>query len=287
MAEAAWDDGVVDLDGVTVRYRSRGAGSPIVFVHGVWVGGALWDDVAEQLGAFRCILPTWPLGAHRDPAPDADLSALATAHRIPAFLEALDLTDVTLVGNDTGGGLCLGALGTGHPGLERIGRIVLTNCDSYEHLPPKGFAGMVKVMRALPPLGKLLLRGFSTRRGRAAFLKSVCVMAPTGERAAAIFEAFATNPATRADALRVTQSLRPTITLDAVDALRAFPKPVLLAWGEKDKLFPVDHARRLQADFPDATLEVIPNASTFVMVDRPKDLATVITQLVSGGPTDD
>jgi pimeloyl-ACP methyl ester carboxylesterase len=52
---------------------------------------------------------------------DADLSARATARRIPAFLEALDLHDVTLVGNDTGGGLCLAALGSGHPGVEHGG----------------------------------------------------------------------------------------------------------------------------------------------------------------------
>ena len=81
---------------------------------------------------MRCIVPTWPLGAHADPAPAANLSARATAKRIPDFLEALDLRDVTLVGNDTGGGLCLAALGTERPGLERIGRLVLTNCDSYE-----------------------------------------------------------------------------------------------------------------------------------------------------------
>jgi len=69
MTSGAWQDGSVDIDGVTIRYRSRGDGPPIVFVHGVWVGGALWDDVADRLGDLRCILPTWPLGAHRDLRP--------------------------------------------------------------------------------------------------------------------------------------------------------------------------------------------------------------------------
>ena len=286
MPDRAWQEGTVELDGVAVRYRASGDGPPIVFVHGVWVGGSLWDDVAERLSGFRCILPTWPLGAHRDPAPDADLSALATTKRIPAFLEALELDDVTLVGNDTGGGLCLAALGTAHPGLERIGRLVLTNCDSYEHFPPKGFDAMVELTRAVPLLGKLLLRGFATGPGRSLFLEAVCVTPPKGDRAASIFEAFATSSAARADALRVTQSLRPSVTLDAVDALRAFTKPVLLAWGDTDKLFPLGHARRLEADFPDATLEVIAGASTFVMLDRPEELAGAITRFVHRGSTD-
>jgi pimeloyl-ACP methyl ester carboxylesterase len=281
MTQNPWEGGSVDLDGVTVRYRQRGDGHPIVFVHGVWVGGSLWDDVAAHLPDHRCILPTWPLGAHRDPAPGADLSALATTKRIPAFLEALDLHDVTLVGNDTGGGLCLGALGSAHPGLERVGRLVLTNCDSYEHFPPKGFDLMVKLTRAVPPLGKLLLRGFATRLGQRAFLNSVCASPPTGDRARAIFEAFADSGESRADALRVTQSLTPSVTLDTVAALRSFAQPVLLTWGDADKLFPLDHARRLEADFPDATLEVMAGSRTFVMIDQPKALASAIARFTN------
>jgi pimeloyl-ACP methyl ester carboxylesterase len=270
------DEQVVEVDGVRIRYRSTGSGPVVVFVHGVWVGGSIWDDVARLLPGHGCVVPTWPLGAHRDPAPAADVSALATARRIPQFLEQLGLEDVTLVGNDTGGGLVLGALGTAHPGLERIGRIVLTNCDSYEHFPPKGFDKMVAMSRAVPPFGRLLLRTFATTVGRTFFLKSVCTSPPKGQRAAEVFEAFATSKATRRDALRVTQSLTPSVTLDAISALRSFSKPVLLAWGDKDKLFPLAHARRLEADFPNARLEIIEGASTFVMLDRPAELADAI-----------
>src|SRR6202034_3848604 len=120
MNTPAWEEAFVEIDGVTIRYRMRGEGRPVVFVHGVYIGGALWDGVAERLDGVRCVVPTWPLGAHRDPAPEADLSARAIARRIPAFLEALDLRNVVLVGNDTGGGLCLAALGMAHPGVDRI-----------------------------------------------------------------------------------------------------------------------------------------------------------------------
>jgi len=278
----AMSDHRVDLDGVTIRYRVVGDGPAVVFVHGVWVCGSLWDDVVDRLDGMRCIVPTWPLGAHADPAPSADLSAHATARRIPAFLEALDLHDVTLVANDTGGGLCLGALGTAHPGLERIGRLVLTNCDSYEHFPPKGFDKMVALMRRSSTVGSALLRFFASKAGQRLFLKSVCSTPPAGARARAIFGAFPDRAAVRKDALRVTRSLEPSVTLDAVDALRSFPKPVLLAWGDADKLFPLEHARRLEADFPDARLEVVDGARTYVMLDRPDQLASAITAFVKG-----
>ena len=175
-------DGDVVVEGVTIRYHTSGEGRPVVFVHGVYIGGSLWDGVVGRLGGMRCIVPTWPLGAHRDPAPDADVSACATARRIPTFLEALELRDVTLVGNDTGGGLCLAALGSDHPGVGRIGRLVLTNCDSYEHFPPKGFDRIAGMARRFPPAAAGLLRLFATRPGQRMFLKSVCTNPPTGTR---------------------------------------------------------------------------------------------------------
>lgn len=271
----------VTVDGADIAYREVGSGPPIVFVHGVYVAGALWDDVASRLPGNRCIAPTWPLGAHGPVDARADLSARAAARRIPAFLDALDLHDVTLVGNDTGGGLCLASLGSGLPGLDRIARLVLTNCDSYEHFPPKGFDGLVKLCRVAAPVGRVVLRFLASGPGQRLFLKSVCKRPPTGERVREIFGEFATSSVARRDALRVTQSLEPSVTLEAVDALRAFSKPVLLPWGDADKLFPVEHAERLQADFPNARLQVITRASTYVMLDDPTTLAASIERFIN------
>jgi pimeloyl-ACP methyl ester carboxylesterase len=114
-------------------------------------------------------------------------------------------------------------------------------------------------------------------------MKSVCVNPPPAEQAAAVFEAFATSRQARRDALRVTQTLEPSVTLDAVPALKRFAKPVLLAWGDSDKLFPLDHARRLQDDFPSARLQIIPDASTYVMLDQPGELASALQQFITGG----
>lgn len=272
-----WTNDSVVVDGATVRYRTTGDGPTIVFVHGVYVGGSLWDGIADRLPGYRCILPTWPLGGHVDHSPTADLSALATAARIPRFLDALDLHDVTLVGNDTGGGLCLASLAVDHT---RLARLVLTNCDSYEHFPPKGFDTIATLSRKVPLMGKAFIKFLSSGPGRKFFLKAVCVNPPTGPAALRVFEAFATSRAARKDALATTKTLHPSVTLDAVPALQAFAKPVLLVWGENDKLFPIAHAERLQADFPDATMVRIADACTYVMLDQPDALAAAITTFV-------
>jgi pimeloyl-ACP methyl ester carboxylesterase len=80
----------VTLDQGTIRYRERGSGQPIVFVHGLLVNGDLWRKVVPGLARdFRCITPDWPLGSHELPMkPDADLSPPALAKLIAERLAA-------------------------------------------------------------------------------------------------------------------------------------------------------------------------------------------------------
>ena len=76
---------------------------------------------------------------------DADLSPPGIANLIADFLEAKELDGVTIVGNDSGGAISQ-VLATRRP--ERVGRLVLTNCDTHENFPPSAF-------KLMPPLAKL------------------------------------------------------------------------------------------------------------------------------------
>lgn len=230
----------VRVDGVDIAYTDTGSGPTILFVHGVYVTGALWNDVVSVLGGvFRRVGPTWPLGAHSTPTGGADIGAGATARRIVHFIEALDLRDVTVVANDTGGGLVLTALGDATLDKSRIGRLVLTNCDSYEHFPPGSFAHIVKLCRLSSTVGGAILRLLATGPGQSFFLNAVCRHAPAApQRRRDIFGAFATSSGARRDAVRVTASLDPALTLRAAPAIEAFDKPVTLVWGAADRLFP-------------------------------------------------
>jgi len=267
----------VRVDGLDIEYSDTGQGPTVLFVHGVYVTGALWNDVVAELGGgFRCIAPTWPLGAHSTSTDRADLGAEAASRRIVHFMEALDLTDVTVVANDTGGGLVLAALGDPTLDTSRIARLVLTNCDSYEHFPPGSFPQIVKLCRFSSAVGGAILRLLATGPGQAFFLKAVSKHPPTSERQREIFGAFATSGAARQDAVKVTGSLDPALTLRAAPAIEAFDRPVTLTWGTADQLFPIDHARRLRDAFPNATLIEIADSSTFVMIDAPGKLAEAI-----------
>src|SRR3954467_11147367 len=126
----------VELPAGTFDDRERGDGPPGVFVHGVGVNGDLWRRVAPALaGEHRCIVPDWPLGAHSRPLrEDADLSLSGLAGIVADLLEALDLQDVAIVANDTGGAVAQWL--AGHR-AERVGSLVLTSCDAFERFPPR------------------------------------------------------------------------------------------------------------------------------------------------------
>jgi pimeloyl-ACP methyl ester carboxylesterase len=136
----------VEVPAGVLEYRERGSGPPVVFAHGAAVNGDLWRRVAPELaGDRRCIVPDLPLGGHSIPLNDGpDLSLFGAADVLASFLDALDLTDVALVANDTGGAISQALVGR-HP--ERIGRLVLTSCDAFENYPPKAVAYLKPTLR--------------------------------------------------------------------------------------------------------------------------------------------
>ena len=266
------------IDHAEIEYTDAGSGPPIVFVHGVYVTGALWEDVAQRLcDDFRCVVPTWPFGAHRVPVEaGVDVGVAAACRRIAHFLEALNLSDVTLVANDTGGGIVQAALGNAMLSFDRVARLVLTNCDSFENFPPSGFAPLVKMCKLNARLGATMLGLLATGPGLNMFARSVTRHGIDIGRRPAIFGGFASSGEVRRDAVRLTADLSPEHTLAATTAIGNYEKPVLVAWGDADKLFPMADAHRLVDTFPCATLQTIADSSTYVMLDQPDELAKAI-----------
>src|SRR5665213_1680503 len=141
----------VTLEQATIEYRVLGPDDsphpPVLFVHGILVDHRLWMNVAEELArnGFRCILPDLPLGSHTIPVDESHpLTPMTVAEMVHQLITELDLQDVTLVGNDTGGGLCQ-LLVDAHP--DSVGRLVLTNCDAFEKFPPFPFNVVFATMR--------------------------------------------------------------------------------------------------------------------------------------------
>jgi pimeloyl-ACP methyl ester carboxylesterase len=269
----------IQLPQGTIRYRETGQGKPIVFVHGYLVDGRLWDGVVDRLAdRFRCIAPDWPIAAHQVAMnPDADLSPPGIAGLIADFLAKLELEDVTIVGNDSGGAMSQ-VLVTTHP--ERIGRLVLTNCDTHENFPP----GMFK---AMPPLAKLpggMLVLSAPFRIEALARRAFAPFAKTripDELISSWMGAAKNDSGVMRDAAKVTAGMNKRHTLAAAEKLRSSQLPILLTWAPGDKYFPISYAERLAGEAGNAKLVRIPDAKTFVALDQPQRLAEEIAEFAA------
>jgi len=269
----------IDLPAGRIRYREAGAGKPVVFVHGYLVDGRLWDGVVDRLSdRFRCLAPDWPIGAQQIAMnPDADLTPPGVAATISSFLDALGLEDVTIVGNDSGGAMSQ-VLVTRHP--QRIGRLVLTNCDTHENFPPGPF-------KAMPPLAKLpggmTLLSAPFRIGavaRRAFRPFAKTRIPD-ELIASWMAPATSDRGVMRDAKKVTIGMNKRYTLEAARKLREMELPILLTWAPGDKLFPLSYAERLAGEVPNARIVQIPDSSTFVPLDQPQRLAEEIAEFAA------
>jgi pimeloyl-ACP methyl ester carboxylesterase len=263
-----------------IRYQESGTGEPLVFVHGLLVNGRLWERVTPLLSPdLRCIVPHLPLGCHTTPmAPGTDLSPPGVARLVVDFLDELGLDQVTLVGNDSGGAISQ-LVATSAP--ERVGRLILTNCDAYDNFPPKLF-GYFKPTARIPGAWTLLAQSMRVkplRRSPIAYgvlTKRPIPMEMLDEWLRPTIE----KAEIREDTKKFILGTEPKLTEQAARDLEGFRSPTLFAWAPEDRWFKVEHADRLAASMPDARVVRIPDAKTFVSLDQPERLAEEISGFV-------
>ena len=261
------------LTQATIEYQEFGpqdsAYPPVFFVHGVLVDGELWRQVAEKLGhlGYRCIVPTLPLGSHTIPVNDAGvLSLQGVAGLVNDAIEALDLSEVTLVGSDTGGGICQLAVDASS---DRIGRLVLTNCDAFDQCPPFPFNAVFSVLRG-PISIKAMMEPMRLGALRSSALGFGLLISRPDKHVTARWIAPCLNDSRICrDLAALLRQIAVADLTDVANRLRTFDKPVTLVWGQNDRVFTPSLGRRLAEVFGNAKLIEVPGSRTFVSMDEP------------------
>jgi pimeloyl-ACP methyl ester carboxylesterase len=214
-----------------------------------------------------------PLGSHSVALrPDADLSPRGVARLILAFLEALGLTDVVLVGNDTGTALCQFVIDIDD---SRIGHLVLTDGDAFDQFPPASLrpvfmlgrrpAGVYALMAIMRPAGiRQRVHGQNVSNLLDPELTRRWIAPALADRGV------------RRDAAKFLRGVDRSELLEVSTRLQRFTKPVLLLWGDADRFFTIDLAHRLQSVFPNTRLVEIAGGRTFFPLDEPQRVADEI-----------
>jgi pimeloyl-ACP methyl ester carboxylesterase len=230
-----------------------GPGRAALFVHGVGTSSYLWRHVIGQLdGQRRCVAVDLPLHGQTPAAADQDFSLPGLARFVADCCDALKLTDVDLVANDTGGAIAQ-VFAAGH--VERLHTLTLTNCEAHDNLPPKALLPTVLLARMglFAHIAPRMARDIPRARRRVYGSGYQDVANLPEEIARAWLEPAFATPESARQFQRLLTSLRARDLLAVEPALAGLQVPTLIVWGTADSFFRRKWAYWLRDTIPGAT----------------------------------
>lgn len=254
-----------------LAYADVGDGPPALFVHGVFTSSHLWRNVISGLADVRrCIAIDLP--AHgRTEMTLADVSLPAQAELLRELCDALELDEVDVVANDTGGAL-VQIFAANHP--HRLRTLTLTNCDVQDQIPPEAFqpafdaAAQGELAPALAEVASDLSRARDTPL-RDSYERIDDV---PDETIREFLGGFADLDRAR-EIERIVLSLRPADLMAVEPRLAKLEVPTLIVWGTGDLFFDLKWAHWLRDTIPGAQAVVeVPGARLFYPDERPEEL---------------
>ena len=235
----------------TIAYAEQGQGPVALFVHGVLLNGHLWRHQLAALSDIRrCIAPD--LLAHGDTeiAATQDVSVTANARMLGELLDALQVDQVDLVGNDSGGGIAQ-IFAARHP--QRVRSLALTNCDAHDNWPPEAFKPFLEMAA-----GGGLPKTLGAMVGDKSIYRSLQALGPAYEHPERVSDEtidlylephLRTTQRTR-DLQRFLAAFDPSHTIGIEAELKKLRAPTLIVWGTDDIYFDVKWADWLAAAIP-------------------------------------
>ena len=183
------------------------------------------------------------------------------------FITELGLSDVTLVGNDTGGGLCQFVIDA-HP--EAVGRLVLTNCDAFDKFPPFPFPLVFALLRGPASIKFLAGQMKLTALRHSPFGYGLLVTDPDPQLTNSWLEPCRRDSRICRDLATLLRHVAKTDLTEVSTRFPRFTKPVTLVWGQRDRCFKPSLGRRMAELFPNSSLIEVADAKTFVSLDNPQ-----------------
>ena len=266
----------VDLDGARLYYYaagSRGAGVPVVFLHGFATSGHLWNEVVSLMPPGHRLVVVDLLGHGRsDPPQGRALTLAAHASRIASLLDILQVGAACLVGHGVGGGIAQ-AVALAH--RQHVSHLALVSSIAFTDWPPRDMRlarAAMPLLRHLPPAWLLSMVRSELERGYS-----------DPARASHALDKFGRPFTTREgrDALR-----EHILALDAGETgalaarLGTLRLPTSIVWGGDDPFLSEAFGRRLADAIPGAEFELVPGARHFTPEDAPRQVADAIARLL-------
>ncbi|MER7015147.1 alpha/beta hydrolase [Saccharopolyspora sp. NPDC000359] len=270
------------VDGVRLAHHHTpgSTGGTVVLLHGTPSHSHIWRNVAPALeadGHGVLVHDLLGYGASERPV-DRDTSVTAQAELLADLLAQLGIRRCTLVGHDIGGAVAQ-LFTTAHP--DRVDRLVLINSVSYDSWPSSTWRRIIR--DHLDDHAAMSQQEFEALLTR----QLEMVVADPARMTGGVLEAYLRphrTPVGRASFFEhQVRYYDSTPTQRVAPLLRTLPTPTWIIWGAEDRWQPVDHAHRLAADIPGASLTTIPGAGHFPMEDDPQRIVEELRAALARG----
>jgi pimeloyl-ACP methyl ester carboxylesterase len=267
----------VDVLGARLYYYAagtRGAGEPVVFLHGFPTSGHLWSDVVAQMPTGHRLVVVDLLGYGRSDPPDGrSLTLHAHAERVVGLLDALGIASACIVGHDLGGGVAQ-SLATHWP--MRVTRLALIDSVAFGGWPTRD----VRVARFLLPLVRLLPTNWLLPIVRAGLERGYY---DDTHATHSIYKYQ--RPFTSEEGRRVLLDHFAALDEGETEALGArlgaIAVPTAVIWGSHDPFLSMSLGQRLARAIPNATIDVLSGARHFTPEEEPREVAEILARLLA------
>jgi len=259
-ANATAPGSYLDVNGVHTYYERYGDGPPVLLLHGAAMVAESWKPQVEALaGRFQVIVPE-RRGVGRTADIDGPWSYQGMAEDTAAFLRALGLSRVAVIGLSDGGNIGL-ILAYSHP--ELVGALIVSGANQNAEALGE-FAGQLAQMSA----------------------EELIASAPP--EVAPWLEVHRAVSPDRGTMLLQTFEKMKRMWLDYAltdEDLARISVPTLVMAGDRD-MFSVEHTMRIWAAIPNASLCIAPNATHFWLQTQPALANQVILSFLINPPAE-
>jgi pimeloyl-ACP methyl ester carboxylesterase len=273
----------VDVGGVRLYYYAagtRGAGEPVLLLHGFPTSSYLWSDVVPRLPAGHRVIVPDLLGFGRSEPPrpgqlDSDLTVGGHAQRVTQLLDVLNVGEACIVGHGFSAAVAL-AVAMRHP--QRVTRLGLINAVTSASWPSRDAMVANAVSALAPALPRGLPLWFARRALRRGFADPA-LATHSADHYLRGFRAAGGHAVLLAHLRALTRAAfahPPVVTSQSPGR----PVPTARMWGDRDRVLPIAAGRALHGYIPHATLDVV-SGGHFAPEESPAQVAAIITRLLS------
>lgn len=246
-----------EYKGISISYEDQGRGQPLILLHGFGASTYSWRHIFPYFTrTYRVIAIDLKGFGLSDKPLDNGYSVSDQSRIISEFIRAHNLENVVLVGNSIGGAVSLLTyLTLSDPDAHRISKLILIDTGSYRQRLPN----FISILRV--PLINVLSICLTSSNFKAKMVLKEAFFdhSKITDDMVTTYGTYLSLPGASHALIKTAEQVVPSNIEEISQRYKSIQIPVLLIWGEKDKIVPLEFGRKLAGDIPNSKLVVVPN----------------------------